>query len=187
LIEKQVISFSLICIECFKSFKIKKKTFSSYLFYRHPNQKEWQRKEELYLKIVDYFERDKQWEHAIPICKELSHIYEKRVFDYTKLSTILRKEASLFEKVISSTEDGLRFDPEYFRVGFYGKAFASFLRVFSINAKILSKIIPLNYIFFVSEQRIHIQRAGMGKNSNIHSTIVCRISKCTSIDKVDDV
>ena len=96
---------------------------------RYPSQKEWQRKEQLYLKIIEYFERDKQWEHAIPLCKELAHVYEKKVFDYEKLSEILRKEASLFERVISSSEDGLRLDPEYFRVGFYGKSFALFLRV----------------------------------------------------------
>lgn len=83
----------------------------------------------MYLKIIDYFEKDKQWEHAIPLCKELSDLYEKKVFDYAKLSGILRKQASLFEKVTSSTGEGLRFDPEYFRVGFYGQGFPLFLRV----------------------------------------------------------
>ena len=99
------------------------------LFFRYPTQKEWQRKEQLYLKIIDYFEKDKQWEFAIPLCKELANLYEKKVFDYAKLSGILRKEANLFEKVISSNEDGLRFEPEYFRVGFYGQGFPLFLRV----------------------------------------------------------
>ena len=56
-------------------------------------------------------------------------MYEKKVFDYAKLSGILRKAATLFEKVISSNEDGLRFEPEYFRVGFYGQGFPLFLRV----------------------------------------------------------
>ena len=97
--------------------------------HRYPSQKEWQRKEQLYLKIIDYFEKDKQWEHAIPLCKELSELYEKKVFDYAKLSGILKKQAALFEKVISSSQDGLRFDPEYFRVGFYGQGFPLFLRV----------------------------------------------------------
>ena len=60
---------------------------------------------------------------------ELSELYEKKVFDYAKLSGILRKQACLFEKVISSSEEGLRFDPEYFRVGFYGQGFPLFLRV----------------------------------------------------------
>ena len=81
------------------------------------------------MKIIDYFEKDKQWEFAIPLCKELANLYEKKVFDYAKLSGILRKEANLFEKVISSNEDGLRFEPEYFRVGFYGQGFPLFLRV----------------------------------------------------------
>ena len=98
-------------------------------YYRYPSQKEWQRKEQLYLKIIDYFDKDKQWEHAIPLCKELSELYEKKVFDFAKLSGILRKQACLFEKVISSNEEGLRFDPEYFRVGFYGQGFPLFLRV----------------------------------------------------------
>ena len=97
--------------------------------FRYSSQKEWQRKEQLYLKIIEYFEKDKQWESAIPLCKELSDLYEKRVFDYAKLSGILCKQASLFEKVISCNEDGLRFDPEYFRVGFYGQGFPLFLRV----------------------------------------------------------
>ena len=59
----------------------------------------------------------------------LANLYEKKVFDYAKLSGILRKAATLFEKVISSNEDGLRFEPEYFRVGFYGQGFPLFLRV----------------------------------------------------------
>ena len=92
-------------------------------------QKEWQRKEELYLKIVDYFEKGKQWEHAIPLCKELSKIYEEKVFDFDKLSAILKRQALLFEKVLSNSEDNLRLDPEYFRVGFYGRGFPLFLRV----------------------------------------------------------
>ncbi len=87
----------------------------------------------MYLKIIEYFERDKQWEQAIPLCKELANIYERRIFDYSKLSGILKKEAALFEKVISSSEEGLRLDPEYFRVGFYGKSFALFLRVKSFH------------------------------------------------------
>ncbi len=96
---------------------------------RYPSQKEWQRKEQLYLKIIEYFEKDKQWEDAIPLCKELAVLYEKKVFDYVKLASILKRTASLFEKIISSDEEGLRFDPEYFRVGFYGQGFPLFLRV----------------------------------------------------------
>ena len=105
------------------------RSFLIQIYFRYPTQKEWQRKEELYLKIIQYLEKGKQWEHAIPLCKELAHIYEHKVFDYTKLSSILKRQASLYEKVISSSEDTLRLDPEYFRVGFYGTGFPLFLRV----------------------------------------------------------
>ena len=92
-------------------------------------QKEWQRKEELYLKIIDYFEKGKQWEHALPLCKELAKVYEEKVFDFDKLSSVLRRQATLFDRVLSKSEENLRLDPEYFRVGFYGKGFPLFLRV----------------------------------------------------------
>ena len=42
---------------------------------------------------------------------------------------ILRRQAALFEKVISTSEGALRLNPEYFRVGFYGRGFPQFLRV----------------------------------------------------------
>jgi hypothetical protein len=71
----------------------------------------------------------------------LAELYEKKVFDYSKLSGILRKQASLFEKVISSNEDGLRFDSEYFRVGFYGQGFPLFLRVRIIKTR-QKRLIP---------------------------------------------
>ena len=100
-----------------------------------PLQKEWQRKEELYLKIIDYFEKGKQWEHALPLCKELAKVYEEKVFDFDKLSAVLRRQATLFEKVLSKSEENLRLDPEYFRVGFYGKGFPLFLRVTEVLIK----------------------------------------------------
>ena len=42
---------------------------------------------------------------------------------------ILRRQAALFEKIISTSEGALRLNPEYFRVGFYGRGFPQFLRV----------------------------------------------------------
>ena len=121
------------------------KSFPIQIYYRYPTQKEWQRKEELYLKIIQYLEKGKQWEHAIPLCKELAHIYEHKVFDYNKLSSILKRQASLYEKVISTSEDTLRLDPEYFRVGFYGTGFPLFLRVSFI---ICRKITGISFLYF---------------------------------------
>ena len=99
------------------------------LFLRYPSQKEWERKEQLYLNIIDLFEKGKHWEHAIPLTKELAVIYETKVFNYRKLGEILKRQAALFEKIISTSEAALRLTPEYFRVGFYGTQFPLFLRV----------------------------------------------------------
>ncbi|XP_015795969.1 dedicator of cytokinesis protein 3 isoform X2 [Tetranychus urticae] len=85
---------------------------------------EWQRKESLYLAIIDYFDRGKCWEEGIPLIKELAEFYEKKLFDYQKLSNLLKQEARFFDNILIQ----LRPEPEYFRVGFYGKGFPIFLR-----------------------------------------------------------
>lgn len=50
---------------------------------------EWKRKEILYQSIIEYFDRGKCWEEGIPLLKELAVFYEKKLFDYQKLSTVL--------------------------------------------------------------------------------------------------
>ncbi|XP_062572474.1 dedicator of cytokinesis protein 4-like [Saccostrea cucullata] len=54
----------------------------------YPNQPEWERKERVYLQIMDCFDKGKVWEYGIPLCKELAEVYEKK-FDYRKLSNVL--------------------------------------------------------------------------------------------------
>ncbi|XP_053200600.1 dedicator of cytokinesis protein 3-like isoform X2 [Panonychus citri] len=85
---------------------------------------EWQRKESLYLAIIDYFDRGKCWEEGIPLIKELAEFYEKKLFDYQKLSNLLKQEARFFDNILTQ----LRPEPEYFRVCFFGKGFPIFLR-----------------------------------------------------------
>ncbi|PKU29699.1 hypothetical protein llap_19997 [Limosa lapponica baueri] len=48
-------------------------------------------KENLYEKIIEYFDKGKMWEEAISLCKELAEQYEKEVFDYELLSQNLNK------------------------------------------------------------------------------------------------
>ena len=60
------------------------------LFLRYPTQKEWERKEQLYLNVIDLLERGKHWEHAIPLTKELADVYERRVFNYRKLVSFVQ-------------------------------------------------------------------------------------------------
>ncbi|XP_015108826.1 dedicator of cytokinesis protein 3 isoform X1 [Diachasma alloeum] len=90
----------------------------------HPQQPEWQRKELLYHQIIHYFDRGKCWEKGIPLCKELAVLYENRLYDYAKLSHILKMQAKFLDNILTQ----LRPEPEYFRVGFYGLSFPLFVR-----------------------------------------------------------
>ncbi|XP_016844337.1 dedicator of cytokinesis protein 3 isoform X2 [Nasonia vitripennis] len=92
--------------------------------HNHPQQPEWQRKELLYLKIIHYFDRGKCWEKGIPLCKELAVLYETRLYDYAKLSDVLKVQAKFLDNILTQ----LRPEPEYFRVGFYGLSFPLFVR-----------------------------------------------------------
>ena len=76
------------------------------------------------MKSVAYFDRGKCWEKGIPLCKELADFYETRLYDYGKLSHVLRMQAAFYDHILTQ----LRPEPEYFRVGFYGQGFPLFLR-----------------------------------------------------------
>ncbi|KAL0276946.1 UNVERIFIED_CONTAM: hypothetical protein PYX00_004401 [Menopon gallinae] len=90
----------------------------------YPVEEEWQRKVKLYDQIISYFDRGKAWEKGIPLCKELANLYETKLFDYQKLSSILQTQAKFFDNILTQ----LRPEPEYFRVGFYGLSFPLFVR-----------------------------------------------------------
>ncbi|KAG4088185.1 hypothetical protein H8356DRAFT_1281091 [Neocallimastix lanati (nom. inval.)] len=84
----------------------------------------FERKEKLYLKIIECFETSKAWEKAISLCKELAYQYETISINYNKISEMLKREAKLYEYI--ATED--RYFSNYFRVGFYGAKWHSTLR-----------------------------------------------------------
>ncbi|CAG5927670.1 unnamed protein product [Menidia menidia] len=92
-------------------------------FLNYPMQSEWQRKEYLHLTIIQNFDRGKCWENGIILCRELADQYES-FYDYRNLSKMRMMEASLYDKIM----DQQRLEPEFFRVGFYGKKFPFFLR-----------------------------------------------------------
>ncbi|OXB77428.1 UNVERIFIED_CONTAM: hypothetical protein H355_012135, partial [Colinus virginianus] len=81
-------------------------------------------KENLYEKIIEYFDKGKMWEEAISLCKELAEQYEKEVFDYELLSQNLVQQAKFYENIMKI----LRPKPDYFAVGYYGQGFPTFLR-----------------------------------------------------------
>uniref|UniRef100_A0A673JR81 Dedicator of cytokinesis protein 4-like n=1 Tax=Sinocyclocheilus rhinocerous TaxID=307959 RepID=A0A673JR81_9TELE len=92
-------------------------------FLTYPMQSEWQRKECLHLTIIHNFDRGKCWENCIILCRELANQYEA-FYDYRNLSKMRMMEASLYDKIMNQQ----RLEPEFFRVGFYGKKFPFFLR-----------------------------------------------------------
>ncbi|RKP10227.1 dedicator of cytokinesis-domain-containing protein, partial [Thamnocephalis sphaerospora] len=89
-----------------------------------PAQSAFERKEQLYLQILEYFNAGQAWELGVELCRELAHHYEHTVFDYTRLSDMLRQQAVLHENIVQKE----RYFSEYFRVGFYGKSFPPALR-----------------------------------------------------------
>lgn len=101
------------------------------------SQPEWERKERVYLQILDCFDKGKVWEYGIPLCKELADVYEKK-YEYRKLSNILERQARFFSNILDGVkvqEEGHdrpvfypRQEPTYFRVAYYGQLFPPFVR-----------------------------------------------------------
>lgn len=84
----------------------------------HPAQTEFARKESLYVRIMDYFDKGKAWEKAAELCKELAEQHETRTLDYLSLKNVLLKHASFLDLIL--TVD--RPSPSYFRVHCWGQA-----------------------------------------------------------------
>ncbi|XP_062855261.1 dedicator of cytokinesis protein 3-like [Trichomycterus rosablanca] len=90
---------------------------------QYPAQSQWQRKEALSRKILHFFNKGKCWEYGISLCRELALQYEI-LYDYHSLSWIRKMEASFYDNIIEQK----RLEPEFFRMGFYGRKFTFFLR-----------------------------------------------------------
>jgi dedicator of cytokinesis protein 3 len=84
----------------------------------HPAQNEFARKEALYNRMIDCYDRGKAWEHAIDLCRELADQYENRTLDYSALKNIMLKHASFLELILCVD----RPTPSYFRVHCWGQA-----------------------------------------------------------------
>lgn len=84
-----------------------------------PAQTAFARKEALYRTMATYLEKGQAWEICIKVLKELASHYETTVYDYTKLSEVLQRQAQLTQDIIKKE----RYFTEYFRVAFYGRGF----------------------------------------------------------------
>uniref|UniRef100_A0A663F6Q8 Dedicator of cytokinesis 3 n=1 Tax=Aquila chrysaetos chrysaetos TaxID=223781 RepID=A0A663F6Q8_AQUCH len=70
-----------------------------------------------------FFWKKMSWEFGIPLCRELAIQYES-LYDYQSLSWIRKMEATYYDNIMEQQ----RLEPEFFRVGFYGRKFPFFLR-----------------------------------------------------------
>ncbi|GFR93576.1 dedicator of cytokinesis protein 5 [Elysia marginata] len=101
-----------------------------------------QLKEKLYYDIISNFNKGKMWEKGIELCEELCLLYKEEVFDYASLSEILKRQASLYDCIMKQ----MRPEPEYFRVGYFGGGFPSFLqnKVFVYRGKEYERLADFN-------------------------------------------
>ncbi|VVC93536.1 unnamed protein product [Leptidea sinapis] len=69
------------------------------------------------------------WEKGLPLLRELATLYEMKLCDYPRLAECLRTHATFLDSVMKE----LRPEPEYFRVGFYGKGCPPFVRICNVK------------------------------------------------------
>ncbi|RUS82675.1 hypothetical protein EGW08_009578, partial [Elysia chlorotica] len=91
----------------------------------YPGQTEARRKEELFSRILDCFDKGKAWEYGLPLCKELAEHYES-TFQYKKLGQILQKQATFLDRILEGKK--LRQDMAYYRVAYYGNTFPPYVK-----------------------------------------------------------
>ncbi|GFO14587.1 dedicator of cytokinesis protein, partial [Plakobranchus ocellatus] len=99
-------------------------------------------KERLYYDIISNFDKGKMWEKGIELCEELCKLYKEEMFDYVSLSNILKRQAGLYDCIMKQ----MRPEPEYFRVGYFGGGFPSFLqnKVFIYRGKEYERLADFN-------------------------------------------
>ncbi|CAL4062202.1 unnamed protein product, partial [Meganyctiphanes norvegica] len=90
----------------------------------YPAQTESQRKELIYKKIIEYFDKGKCWERGIPLLEELATLYRSSTFNYSGLAEVLRQQAAFYDKILYSP----RHEIIHFKVGFFGLGLPLFVR-----------------------------------------------------------
>ncbi|KAF9698431.1 hypothetical protein EKO04_003507 [Ascochyta lentis] len=89
-----------------------------------PPQSSFERKEQLYFQMIEYYETGQSWDNALSSYAELAWQYEHNVFDFVKLARTQHAVARIYESIAK----GERFNPRYFRVVYKGLGFPVGLR-----------------------------------------------------------
>ena len=90
----------------------------------YPEQSSFERKEQLYFEMINYFEEGEAWDSALTNYRELANQYEHTHYDFAKLARTQRSMAKIHE-TIARGDWQLR---RYFRVTYHGLGFPSSLR-----------------------------------------------------------
>ncbi|KAF2267311.1 hypothetical protein CC78DRAFT_87335 [Lojkania enalia] len=89
-----------------------------------PAQSSFERKEQLYFRMIKYYEDGQSWDNALGTYMELATQYEHNVFDFAKLARTQHAMATIYESIAK----GDRQNPRYFRVVYKGLGFPVGLR-----------------------------------------------------------
>lgn len=89
-----------------------------------PPQSSFERKEQLYFQMIDYYENGQSWDNALGTYMELATQYEHNIFDFAKLARAQHAMAKIYESIAK----GDRPNPRYFRVVYKGLGFPVGLR-----------------------------------------------------------
>lgn len=89
-----------------------------------PAQSSFERKEQLYFQMINFYELGESWDNALGTYMELATQYEHNVFDFAKLARTQHAMATIYETIAK----GGRATPRYFRVVYKGLGFPVGLR-----------------------------------------------------------
>jgi hypothetical protein len=89
-----------------------------------PAQTSFERKEQLYFQMINFYELGESWDNALGTYMELATQYEHNVFDFAKLARAQHAMATIYETIAK----GGRANPRYFRVVYKGLGFPVGLR-----------------------------------------------------------
>ena len=89
-----------------------------------PEQSSFERKEQLYFKMIKYFEDGGAWDNALSCYQDLAAQYETTYYDFAKLARTQRSMATVYDTLSRGDWQG----PRYYRVLYHGVDFPSSLR-----------------------------------------------------------
>ncbi|KAL9642059.1 hypothetical protein ABK040_004108 [Willaertia magna] len=111
----------------------------------YPEQSEAERKVKIYEKMIDLFDKGKDWERAIELSTQLRNYYLTN-FKYAKIQNQLKKEGDFYNLIMTKR----RFFATYYYVNFMGKGF---LKIGLQGPYIYKSVEGENFIEFLDKMK----------------------------------